>query len=107
MNHISCEELKIKFDREDKFILVNALDEARFRAMHIPGSINICKDEDIQKCLTRNDDIVIYCTDEACNRSILLYQRLESLGYENIFRFAGGLRAWEAAGYELIGEMAA
>ena len=107
MNHISCEELKRKFDQEDKFILVNALDEARFRALHIPGSINICKDEDIQKCLTRTDHIIIYCTDEACNRSILLYQKLEALGYEKIFRFAGGLREWESDGLELVGEMAA
>ncbi len=107
MNHISCEELKRKFDQEDKFILVNALDEDRFRAMHIPGSINVCKDEDIQRCLTRDDDIVIYCTDEACNRSIRLYQKLEAYGYKKIFRFAGGLREWESAGFELVGEMAA
>lgn len=107
MNLISCEELKRKFDQEDKFILVNALDEIRFRAMHIPGSINICKDEDIQKCLMPEDVIVIYCADEACNRSIRLYQRLDALGYEKIFRFAGGLREWESSGYELVGEMAA
>jgi 3-mercaptopyruvate sulfurtransferase SseA len=107
MKHISCEELKNKFDRDDKFILVNALDEDRFRAMHIPGSINICNEKDIQKCLTRNDDIIIYCTDEACNRSIRLYQLLEAMGYEKIYRFAGGLREWESAGYELVGEMAA
>lgn len=107
MNHISCEELKRKFDQKDQFILVNALDESRFRAMHIPGSINVCKDEDIQRCLTRDDVIIIYCTDEACNRSIRLYQRLEALGYQHIFRFAGGLREWESAGYELVGEMAA
>ncbi len=107
MNQISCEELKRKFDLEDKFILVNALDEARFRAMHIPKSINICKDEDIQKLLTLDDVIIIYCTDEVCNRSILLYHQLEASGYEKIFRFAGGLRAWEAAGYKLVGEMVA
>jgi len=107
MNHISCEELKRKFDLADKFILVNALDESRFRALHIPESINICKDEDIQRCLALDDVIVIYCTDEACNKSIILYQQLEAFGYEKIFRFAGGLRAWQNAGYELVGEMAA
>ena len=32
---------------------------------------------------------------------------LEANGYENIFRFAGGLRAWEASGYDLVGEMVA
>ena len=107
MNQISCQELKRKFDLEDKFILVNALEESKFRAIHIPKSINICKDEDIQKLLTLDDVIIIYCTDEACNKSILLYLKLEAFGYEKIFRFAGGLRAWETAGYELAGEMVA
>jgi 3-mercaptopyruvate sulfurtransferase SseA len=62
--------------------------------------------EDVQKCLAPDDLIIVYCTDEACNWSILLYQQLV-LGYEKIFRFAGGLLEWEAAGYELVGEMAA
>ena len=105
MNHISCEELKRKLDSGDNLILVNALDEARFRALHIPKSINICNDEDIQVFLSMDDVIIVYCTDEACNKSIILYQHLDAFGYEKIFRFAGGLRAWKAAGYELAGEM--
>ena len=107
MNQISCEELKRKFDLQEKFKLVNALEEAKFRAMHIPNSINICNDDDIHKCLAFDDVIIIYCTDEACNKSIILYQQLDAFGYEKIFRFAGGLRAWEDAGYELAGEMVA
>ena len=107
MNHISCEELKSKFDLEESFKLVNALEEAKFRAMHIPGSINICNEDDIQKCLSLDDVVIIYCSDESCNRSIVLYQRLDAFGYEKIYRFAGGLRAWEAAGHELTGEMVA
>jgi len=107
MNHISCEELKEKIDMGENLVLVNALDEARFRAMHIPNSINVCKDEDIQKCLAMDDFIVIYCTDEVCNRSIILYHKLDAFGYKNIFRFAGGLREWEKSGFEIVGEMAA
>ena len=107
MKHITCEELKRKFDLGEHFILVNALEETKFRQMHIPLSINVCKDEDIQKCLNLDDDIIIYCTDDACNRSIILYQKLEAFGYKKIYRFAGGLRAWEAAGHELAGELVA
>jgi rhodanese-related sulfurtransferase len=107
MKYISCEELKRKIDLGEDFMLVNALDEEKFRAMHIPGSVNICKEDDIKKCLSRHDLIVVYCTDESCNRSIMLYQQLEGYGYQKVFRFAGGLRAWAAAGYELEGEMVA
>ena len=107
MNHIGCEELKTKLDLGEKLILFNALDEEKIRAMHIPGSINICREEDIPKCLDREDVIVVYCTDESCNRSIILYKRLEGYGYEKIYRFAGGIREWASSGYELVGEMVA
>ena len=112
INEISCQELKMKIDRKDEFKLVNCLEAAKFRAMHIPGSLNIYQKEDIvyqkediQMLLSVNDVIVVYCTDEACNKSILLYRLLEEYEYKNISRFAGGLRRWEADGYALVGEM--
>ena len=107
MKLIGCEELKRKIDLGEKFILVNALDEEKFRAMHIPGSVNVCREEDIKKCLSLEAVIVVYCADESCDRSIVLYRQLEGYGYRNVYRFAGGLRAWTAAGYELVGEMVA
>ena len=105
MNLISCEQLKRKMDQKEEFKLVNAMEETKFRAIHIPGSLNICDKEDIKKLLTLEDEIIVYCSDEVCNRSIILYQRLDEYGFEKKYRFAGGLRAWEEAGYTLEGEM--
>ena len=66
MNLINKEELKQKLDRGDKFKLVNALGEWTFNAKHIPGFINISKVQDAKKILNPDDDIVIYCSNEAC-----------------------------------------
>ena len=66
MNLINKEELKQKLDRGDKFKLVNALGEWAFNAKHIPGFINISKVQDAKKILNPDDDIVIYCSNEAC-----------------------------------------
>ena len=104
MNLISCQQLKEKIDRHEVFKLVNALEEDKFRAMHIPGSICVCRKEDIPKRLSPDDEIVVYCTDISCNRSIIIYQQLNELGYKKIFRFAEGLRGWGDAGYKLEGE---
>lgn len=105
MNCINAQQLKQRLDAGEHITLVNAMEENRFRAKHIPGSLNLYRKEDIEKCLKKEDDIVVYCTDLPCNKSILLYQLLEAMGYQHICRFAGGLLEWENAGYELEGDM--
>ena len=121
MNKISCEELKKKIDDKDDFKLVFCLEEHRFRANHIPGSICIpitseipitpesiqnkpALKENIMQLLGMDDEIVVYCSDVSCVASIRLYQRLEHFGFKNISRFPGGLRKWEENGNTFVGE---
>ncbi len=105
MNQINREELKKKIERGDKFKLVNALEPEKFRAMHIPHSVNVFQKEDVAKNLQPDEEVVVYCTDDSCNKSVAMYYMLESLGYTKVFRFPGGIRAWQEAGYEMEGEM--
>ncbi len=105
MNLISREELKEKLDRGDDFKLVMALGDWAYRAKHIPGSLNISRIEDAGKTLNVDDEIVVYCSDEACVASQAAYQILVNRGYKNVRRYAGGLSDWEDAGYPLEGEM--
>jgi rhodanese-related sulfurtransferase len=102
MNTISAIELKQRLDAGERLVLVNALEENKFRIKHIPNSLNIYRREDIEKQLTKDDRIVVYCTDAACNKSIMLYQLLEALGYSHVIRFSGGLKEWDEAGYPLV-----
>lgn len=105
MNTITATELKYRMDHGDPVVLVNALEEEKFRARHIPSSLNLFTKEGIESNLKKNDTIIVYCTDQACNKSILLYHLLEAMGYKHIYRFPGGLREWEEKGFPLQGEM--
>lgn len=105
MKLISREELKEKIDRGDDFKLVMTLGEWAFRAKHIPGSLHIDRPEKAEGVVDPKDEIVVYCSNPACSASQMAYHFLASRGYENVRRYAGGIEDWEAAGYEVEGEM--
>jgi rhodanese-related sulfurtransferase len=109
---ISGVELKERIDRLDEVKLVFALGEQQYRAMHIPGSLNLpCSPslfgpENDFGGLDPSDEIVVYCSGEGCYASISVYHLLVQRGYQNVSRYAGGLLDWMGAGYPLAGELA-
>ncbi len=105
MRLISRKELKEKLDQREDFRLVMVLDKNAFRAKHIPCSLNIFWPEICQGLLNLEDEIVVYCSNEACIASINAWKMLDADGYKNVCRFAGGIIEWEGAGYQLKGEM--
>ncbi len=86
---------------QESFILLNALEPSFIRRFQIPNSLNITRKEDILQSLGKDDEIVVYCSDTVCSESFNLYHKLEHLGYNNISRYAGGLREWDNNGQEL------
>lgn len=105
MKLIGREELKEKLDRGDDFRLVMVLGEWAYRAKHIPGSLHFDTIEDGLEALDPDDEIIVYCSNPACVASVAAYRILDSNGYTDVRRYAGGLEDWEAAGYPLEGEL--
>ena len=103
MRTIDREELKAKIDRGDDFKLLMTMNKWAFQATHIPGSLNIYDPDEAEKLLSKDDEIVVYCSNPACIASIHAYHALESAGYKNISRYSGGLEDWGEAGYPLEG----
>lgn len=62
---ISREELKIKIDNYDDFVLVETLPETTFQHVHLPGAVNLPPDkmkELASKVLPdKSAEIVVYC----------------------------------------------
>ena len=117
MKEITCQEVKRRLDANEDFKLVFCMTEKHFKANHIPGSINFPLhpedtlnikglQERIMGFFSKQDDVVLYCTDVGCPASVFIYNQMEELGYEHIQRFSGGLLQWVKDGYELEGELA-
>lgn len=100
---VTTEELHKKLARQDNFKLVMTYHPRAFQQKHIPGSINVFSQEDTTKLLDPQDEIVLYCVNEGCQASVLAYRTLSGAGFENVYRYGGGLEAWEAAGYGFAG----
>ena len=100
---ISRDELKAKLDRGDVFKLVMTLHEWAFNETHIPGSINVTSPSLAAQELSVDDEIVVFCSDEACVASQIAYRALKESGHQNVRRYSGGLGDWRAAGYPLEG----
>lgn len=105
MKIMGREELKAKLDRGDNFKLVMTLDRRAYDRMHIPGSLHFNNLTEAMGQLKPEDEIVVYCSNVSCNASINAYQMLRSRGFQNLYRYAGGLAEWHEAGYPLEGNM--
>ena len=103
MKTISREELKEKLDHKEDFRLVMALAEWAYQAKHIPGSIHFATMKEAIQSLNKDEEIVVYCSDENCIASTALGQLLERNGYSHVLHYSGGLQDWEQAGYPLEG----
>jgi len=106
MNLIDRDELKTKLDRGDDFKLVMTLTEWPFQAKHIPGSLNLANAGDVSTLLEKDDEIVVYCSDENCIGSKVAYDQLTRAGYGNVRRYAGGIADWEEHDLALEGDWA-
>ncbi len=105
MEQISREELKAKLDRGDDFKLIMALGELAYNLKHIPGSLYTSTPGALLDMVSKEDDIVVYCSNPSCIASVAVYKYLVGQGYTHVRRYSGGLEDWEAAGLPLEGSM--
>ncbi|MBV9454736.1 MAG: rhodanese-like domain-containing protein [Rubrobacter sp.] len=98
---ITREELKAKLDRGEDVVLVEALPPMYYEEAHLPGAINIPHDrvgELAPELLPdKSAEVVVYCSNRACQNSPQAARRLEALGY-NVYDYEDGKQDWIEGG---------
>ena len=92
---------------EGSVIVLEALPAAYFEQEHLPGARNLPLDEldELAPRLVPDKDqaVVTYCSNTACNNSTVAAERLRQLGYRNVRKYPGGKQDWIEAGLPVEG----
>lgn len=103
MKTITTDELKKKLDN-DEVILIDVLSEKSYEKSHISGAVNIpvkVVGFRAKEKYDKDDHIVVYCSGPDCQASNTAAEKLESLGFSNVYHYKGGKKEWEESGYPM------
>jgi adenylyltransferase/sulfurtransferase len=93
MQQITTQECRSWIEEQKNFTLIDVRETWEHEAFSIGGT-NIPMGELMERKneIPDNETVVVYC--EKGIRSVIAIQRLESMGYTNLYNLAGGMYAW-------------
>ena len=106
VHDITREELKAKMDRDDRFVIVDALSQEHYASSHLPSAVNLPYEfvDEAEKVLPdKSAEIVVYCMNVDCEASRLEARELVEMGYGNVIHYAAGKQDWIRAGLPVEG----
>jgi rhodanese-related sulfurtransferase len=86
--------------------LVEVLSASAYKKEHLPQAVNIplqSMNADTTKSLRKDVAVIVYCHDYQCDLSARAAWRLESMGFQEVYRYTAGKADWLAAGWETEG----
>src|SRR3712207_7177054 len=91
VKEITRDQLRAKLDRGEDVVIVEALPARYYEDSHLPGAINMPHtevEELAPKLLPdRTAQVVVYCSNRACQNSPQAAKRLVALGYEHVYDY--------------------
>ncbi len=106
---LSPEVLHERLGGEEPPALIDVLVDDHFKAVHLPGSVNVCVYEivfleNMAKLIPDKDrEIVVYGSGDRSLEALNAAEKLVNAGYRNVSMLRGGLDGWKALGYAVEG----
>src|SRR5256712_11695283 len=82
--------------------LVEVLPASEFKREHLPQAVNIPLETmtaATTKSLRKDQAVIVYCFDYQCDLSARAAWRLETMGFQEVYRYTPGKADWLAAGW--------
>lgn len=89
---------------DGKTVFLDVRDQQEVNLGKIPNAVHISRgtlETKIEAAVPRDAQVVIYCA--SGNRSALVADTMQQMGYAHVRSLAGGFRAWAEAGGEIDG----
>jgi len=89
--------------------LVDVLPASEYRKEHLPQAINVPLQSlttEGTRTLRKDVAVIVYCEDFQCDLSARAAWRLESMGFQEVYRYTPGKADWLAAGWDTEGTQA-
>jgi len=113
---VVTQDLKSWIDQKKAMLIVDTMPfEDSYKKQHVPGAVQMLfpipemttiddkTRTDLEKLLGPDKDrlIVFYCGFVKCTRSHNGAMWAVKLGYKNVYRYPGGIKGWDEAGYPI------
>jgi rhodanese-related sulfurtransferase len=89
--------------------LVDVLPASEYKKEHLPQALNLPLETmtaETTRSLRKDVPVIVYCGDYQCDLSARAAWRLESMGFQEVYRYTPGKADWLAAGWETEGTQA-
>ncbi|HRN78063.1 MAG TPA: rhodanese-like domain-containing protein [Candidatus Dependentiae bacterium] len=79
-----------------KLVIINVLPQESYHDCHISGSINVPLDqiETWAHTIAKDTPIVVYCASYVCAASAHAWEKLDAMGFQEVWVFTGGMNEW-------------
>ena len=100
MKTLSRDEVRQK---SDEATVVEVLSEDEFSNFHLPGAINVPLGQNFEQRIqaavpNKAQPVIVYCMDTECNASEQAAEKLDQLGYQQVYDYEAGKLDWKQAG---------
>lgn len=108
MKEVDRNQVKSMIAADPDVILVEVLEEDEYMQGHLPEAVNVPWgggfDARIVEIVSerKKRPIIVYCTNSDCHASAEAAERMETLGYTNVYHYSGGKADWKSAGFPMI-----
>jgi rhodanese-related sulfurtransferase len=107
MRIVTRADLCKKMANGEEFALVEVLPAEAYQHAHLPGAINLPLGEGFEARAQRTlpdkeQDVVVYCSDENSSASAMAAKRLKAVGYGHVSYYELGKNDWMRAGLAMM-----